>query len=303
MIIGHQKEWEFLKKSAEKRSLSHAYLFYGPQSVGKRKVAMEFAKYLNCKDHIKNNPCQKCIVCYQIEGKFYPDLSLVEKKLDEQAIGIEQIKDLKAKLSLSCALEGHKTAIIDQAHLMTHDAQNALLKQLEEPKGKTIIILIAEHPHRLLGTVLSRCQKIRFSPVPSYLIKEYFPKNEALKENHLYALGRPGIVFGALANPQTDAKRKKLEQDMIQLKQASFHERFSYAKKIIKNGGEISEIFGIWILYLRNLMQNYLEKKKNNIWNLKELRKIISLAQEMQHLIDTSNVNKQLALELFLMEI
>jgi len=145
MMLVHQKQWEFLKKSFELGKLPHALLFFGEENLGKRKFAIEFSEFILGKTLGKS---------------INPDFVLIEKTGREIQIG--QIRDLINKLSFKPYLANFKIAVIDSAHLMTQEAQNCFLKFLEEPKQKTFLILITAYPFLLLPTILSRVQKIRF---------------------------------------------------------------------------------------------------------------------------------------------
>lgn len=295
MIIGHQKQWDFLKKSIEADKASHAYLFYGPSQIGKKKIAFEFAKYLNCKN-LDNMPCQNCPTCYQIEKGNHPDLMIIKPE-EKDSISIDQIRELKRRMSFSNSDGGYKVGIIDQAHLMTKEAQSALLKQLEEPKGKTIIILITEYPQNLLSTIVSRCQQLRFWLVPSELINEI----EEEFDKSLAYFGKPGIVFNFFSHPEEEKRRKEIIEDINRLKKQDFYHRFRYADQLSKNG-MINQVFETWLIYFRQLIKDKLDGGKS-LWNLKELKKIIRIIEESKKLISTTNVNLKLTLELFFMEL
>jgi len=164
MIMGHQKQWRFLKQSVELNKLSHAYLFCGEERLGKKRIALEFVKLINGENF----------------GLGHPDLILIEPERGE--IKIAQIRELIQKLSLKPYSALFKVALIDQAHLMTKDGQNSFLKTLEEPKGRTLLILITEAPERLLPTIPSRCEIIKFSPVKEVEIKSYLRENLSDKD-------------------------------------------------------------------------------------------------------------------------
>ena len=144
---GHQKQWQFLKKSAELGRLPHALLFYGQKGLGKKALAIEFSKFL-------------------IKEISPPDFILIEPQGKE--IQIAQIRSLMQKLSFKPYLADFKIAVLDKAHLMTQESQNCFLKFLEEPTDKTYLILITEYPAMLLPTILSRVQKIRFFPAEGW---------------------------------------------------------------------------------------------------------------------------------------
>ena len=166
MLVAHQNQWNFLVKSAELGRLPHALLFSGQEHLGKKKLAIEFAKFL---------------IGQPVEKGTHPDFILVEPEGRE--IQIAQIRNLIGKLCFKPYLADFKFAVIDNAHLMTKEAQSCFLKFLEEPKGKTILILITEFPELLLPTILSRLQRVKFFPVKSAeierdLLSQGIPKDK-----------------------------------------------------------------------------------------------------------------------------
>jgi len=148
---GHQKQWKFLKKSAELGRLPHALLFYGQKGLGKKALAIELSKFLL--------------------GKISPpDFILIEPQGKE--IQIAQIRSLMQGLSFKPYLSDFKIAVLNKAHLMTPESQNCFLKFLEEPTDKTYLILITEYPAMLLSTIISRVQKLRFFPAKDFKIED-----------------------------------------------------------------------------------------------------------------------------------
>ncbi len=135
--MNHEKQWQFLTKSAELGNLPHALLFYGQEKLGKKGLAIKLGEQL-------------------VGLNNHADFILTE------APSISEIRELIQKLSFKPYLAEYKVAIVDKVHLMTKEAQNCFLKFLEEPTEKTILILITEYPATLLSTILSRVQKIRF---------------------------------------------------------------------------------------------------------------------------------------------
>ena len=141
MLVGHKKQWEFLKRGFEQGQLSHAYLFTGQEGIGKKLFAKEFAEFIGCK---------------------FPDLKIVIKKEDKSEIDIAQIREIQNFLSYKSYNGGVKTVLVDDAEKMNQEAQSCFLKTLEEPKGQTLIILISSKPDMFLPTIASRCQTIKF---------------------------------------------------------------------------------------------------------------------------------------------
>lgn len=161
-IKGHDSVKFFLKKTLSSNELSHSYLFFGPDSVGKRLTAVTFAKALNCLG-AKDDACGVCASCVKIDNKNHPDVSFIEVAEKKDTISIEQIRDLQERTGLRPYEARKKVFIIQDAHLMTEPAANCLLKTLEEPPRDSIIILVTSRPEELLLTVRSRCKQIRFA--------------------------------------------------------------------------------------------------------------------------------------------
>ncbi|MCD6270987.1 AAA family ATPase [bacterium] len=304
MIIGHQKQWNFLIKSVKENRVSHAYLFFGPSHIGKKKVAIEFAKYLNCLNRDNNQPCNQCEICYQIEKKIWPNLIFLEPEASKSVIPIEKIRELKEKLALSTQKNLWKVAIIDEAHKLSFDAQSALLKQLEEPKGNVVIILVSEYPYKILPTIVSRCQKIQFEPVQEGLVSGMILQLENLKDINIEFLNKKvGLILNAAADQNILEETRKRIQEINQLKNQSMYVKFKYAKEIAKNEN-IEKILEIWLAYFRDLMyKELIGQNKDHIWTKDQLQRILTNLQEIYYLITNSNVNPELALELLFLEL
>lgn len=303
-IIGHNRIWQFLKKSIEAGKTSHAYLFSGPDKVGKKTVALEFIKLLNCQEgSFQKRPCQSCRFCSEIERGSFPDLALIEPEKKE--IQISQIRNLSWKLSLQPHSAPYKSAIINEAHLMNKEAQNALLKTLEEPKGQAVLILITAFPELLLPTIISRTERIRFSPVAKEEIENYFKQRKVSKEEAekllSISLGRPGEVIDFLDNPSKLEERERRIKELGKLINSPLSFRFQYAKKESEDIKVLMETLNIWLRYFREGLvskpDQVLEK-----YSSQKLRKIINLIQDISFLISKTEVNRKLALETLLLE-
>lgn len=303
MIIGHQKQWQFLKKSAELNKFPHALLFSGQEQIGKRTLAIELVKFLNCQASKK--PCGLCRTCQDIKKGVHPDFILISAAGKD--IQISQIRELIQKLAFYSYSALFKVAIIDQAHLMTKEAQNCFLKTLEEPKGRTFLILITEYPEMLFSTILSRVQKIRFFPVKKREIENYFIKQGISQKKAEYfsslSLGRPGLAIDFSLNEQKLKDREKFISDIAKISGSDFSFRFQYAKDLSQEISDIKEILDIWLRYFRGLFISHLKGDSKSKYPLSKLKKIISLIQSLNYLISSTNINPKLAFELLLMEI
>ncbi len=168
-IVGHEDIIQGLKSAIDNNQVSHSYLFQGEESVGKKKLAMFFAKTLLC-DKKGNTPCNNCSSCHKFDSFNHPDFLLIES--EKNIIKKEKIDDF-LKTIQTYPLEGdRKVVIIDNSHFMRLETQNALLKTLEEPPNYMNIILITDNVQKLIGTIQSRCQIINFYPVDINFIEE-----------------------------------------------------------------------------------------------------------------------------------
>jgi DNA polymerase III subunit delta' len=161
-IRGHGRQVRILQTMLRSGQLPHAFLFTGIQGIGKRLLATGFVKALNCLA-LADDFCGQCLQCRKIDKQMHPDVVVVEP--DKNVLKIEQVRELQQEIIFK-PLEGKKKAvIIDQAEKMNAHAANCLLKTLEEPPEDTVIILIAQAVSDMLPTVLSRCQRVHFSPL------------------------------------------------------------------------------------------------------------------------------------------
>jgi DNA polymerase III subunit delta' len=165
-IRGQENAKNFIETVLSLDKAGHAYIFLGPEGVGKHKTAIEFAKLLNCTVRENNTNCM-CLSCAKIDKGIHPDVFFIKKTSGSQNIPIEDIRVLSARFALKSFESRFKIAVIDAGYL-TQEASNALLKILEEPGPDIIFILIAATTKSVSDTIISRCQKVRFSPLSSH---------------------------------------------------------------------------------------------------------------------------------------
>lgn len=161
-IRGHSRQVRILKSMLASGQVPHAFLFSGIEGIGKRTVATGFVKALNCLT-LSDDFCGQCLQCRKIDKQVHPDVMIVEP--EKNVLKIEQMRELQQEIIYK-PLEGKKKAvIIDAAEKMNAQAANCLLKTLEEPPEDTVLVLIAHSVSDMLPTVLSRCQRLHFSPL------------------------------------------------------------------------------------------------------------------------------------------
>lgn len=184
-IVGNETIFKYLRLLAFEDKLSPSYLFVGPRGVGKYLAARWFAAAVLCEHKSEQGPCGSCTNCRRVESGNHPDVSILTNADNKMTIGIDEVREAIASVQ-TCSYEGgYRFWIIDEAQRLTEEAQNALLKTLEEPPDSLIIILVAQPEGHLLPTVVSRCRRFEFKALPYNLVQENllsrgFEKNKAL---------------------------------------------------------------------------------------------------------------------------
>ncbi|MBF0591056.1 MAG: DNA polymerase III subunit gamma/tau [Nitrospirae bacterium] len=168
-LVGQDTIVRVLKNALLENRLAHAYLFSGPRGVGKTSAARILAKSLNCVNGPTTTPCGTCASCQAVRDGSFMDVIEIDGASNNS---VDDIRDLREKVKYAPSGSRYKLYIIDEAHMLSTQAFNALLKTLEEPPPHVIFVLATTAPNKIISTVLSRCQHLPFKRVPSCLIKE-----------------------------------------------------------------------------------------------------------------------------------
>ncbi len=177
-IIGNDSIKEQLVKSLNNNQISHSYLFIGIEGIGKKLIATEFAKAILCLNDKKY--CNNCKSCIEFDSDNNPDFLYIEP--DGNSIKIDQIREMQKKLQEKPIISKNKVYIINNADKMTTEAQNSLLKTLEEPPEFVTIILIGSNENMFLTTIKSRCMILHFNKIDDNQMKKYLKENQGLNE-------------------------------------------------------------------------------------------------------------------------
>lgn len=288
-IIGHQKILKLLTKSAEKNSVSHAYIFSGPESAGKFTIALDFAEKLL--GRVRTIDSDLIVVEPEVEEK-----KGITKKKD---IKIEKIRELQHELGLSIGKGKYKIAIINDADRLNRAAQNALLKNLEEPHAGTVIILVVQNEKKILSTISSRCQKVRFNPVSETELEKNIPPGEKNgKEILFWSLGRPGLMLELLKSEDELSTRKESLQELEKLLSGNLTEKFSLAEKLSKDTSLAVKKLNLWLIVIRESLLG--KKELINIPREKSLELAQKIDLSLELLKDTNSSARLVLENLFL---
>lgn len=254
-IIGNESIKKMLAKSIVNKSTSHSYLFIGIQGIGKKMIAEEMAKKILCLEPEKNDTCKACI---EFESNNHPDFMCIEP--EGNSIKIDQIRLLQKKVQEKPILSDKKVYIIDDADTMTKEAQNCLLKTLEEPPEFATIILIGTQENLFLPTIKSRCMIFKFEPIEANELKQYMEANYQLTNfspNRLAAF--QGSIGKAIQLKDKQEDYQTIETLVENIEQKDLIEITQLAEPIYKAKEEIFEILEyINIVLLNHAKENYL---------------------------------------------
>ena len=247
---GHPAAQRLVERAIESGRPPHALLLVGPDGVGKTTLALDLAAGLLClAPDPADRPCRACAACRKVEHGNHPDLHRFGPEGAGQQIRIGQVQQLSADLAL-LPLEGRfRVAIIEKAHRLNEDAQNALLKTLEEPPAAVVLILAADDGTRLLPTVISRCTRVRLGPVPAEELSKVLAERgvaDAARGAALARLtgGRPGAALALAANSDAVIAQGRLARTLLDLLGAERRRRLAAAPELIDDGATLAAAAG-----------------------------------------------------------
>ncbi len=314
-ITGHQQQKSILLRALSNQRIAHAYLFEGPDGIGKKMVALAFARALFCQN---GSGCGECPACIKVDNHNHPDIHLLEA--NDAALKIAQIRTLQQDLSLRPLEGNYKVCLIDGAESFTNGAANALLKTLEEPRSGTLIILLTSQPERLLPTIRSRCQRLPFSALPKQQLATILA--EKLEISTTQALILAALSEGSFQKalgPNREyflEKRGKLIQSLSALSSDSIIPTFSFANELYLDKESLPVILEIFQSFYRDLLLLKHESPVEELANqdllelLQQQNRQTTTASLLVKLkaLDTArfhlqrNVNPRLTMEVMLMQ-
>jgi DNA polymerase-3 subunit delta' len=317
-IIGHETICDVLSRGLENGRLAHAYLFVGPEGVGRTTVARALLRaFLKLQDGETL--------------EVHPDATLVRRQENESTgklrtvVRVEQIRELRERFGMSSMRGERKAAFIEEADRMNTSGANALLKTLEEPEGKACMILRAPHKESVLPTISSRCQLIRFHPVERETIaKALIARDCAEDDARRYAalsMGRPGLALRMLEEGGLADTSKQAIDTLLEAVKGGVPEKLQAAKSLKPKKSQgtrqaLEPVFDVWERVLRDLMLMRVGcgdlavygsvssdlKKISNSYSASHWQDALRSVGEVRRAL-ARNVNAQLALEKVLLTI
>ena len=314
-VYGQQIVVQTLKNVIKNNKLTHAYLFVGPRGTGKTSIAKIFAKTINCLHPEDGLSCEKCDIC--ISNNSNENVDIIEMDAASNN-GVDEIREIRNHITLLPTVSKYKIYIIDEVHMLTTGAFNALLKTLEEPPEHIIFILATTEPHKIPLTIMSRCQSFEFKPIPVATIKErlkYICSQENIniddKSLNLIAEESNGGLRDAVSmldqlNAYADGNIKyedvlllngrinddKIEKFMTEMVNDDLNSVFTKIESWQEEGKNFIYICEDFIRFLRNELIKFKLENNSNIVNLIGENKTIEVIMILNKISNDMKISK-----------
>lgn len=309
-IIGHHRQREYLNKVLARGRLAHAYLFAGPAQVGKLRLAKTLAASLFCAEKGKRfeDACGKCPACMQVEECRHPNVffldtahTLVSKKETRREIPIDDIRELKRQFALSGSFGGEtakwRVVIINEAEKLNDASASSFLKLLEEPSPSSLFLLVTAHEDLLLETIRSRAQVMHFGLLGEDDLLAFAKACDIntlrLESAVRLAAGRPEILARIARDEGVFESLEKKAKFMDRMLRAPIPDILRAAEKIAEDPEKVKE--AIWFLFAA--LRGALYKNGTS-----EVAAVLKKTDRIQYLLETTNVNPRLALDVLFLE-
>lgn len=318
-IIGHEQIKEHFQKAIESHKVSHAYILTGEAGMGRKSLANAFALTLLCEKG-KSEPCMECHACKQVLSGNHPDLIYLTHE-KPNSIGVDDIREqINDTIMVRPYSSYYKVYIVDEAEKMTPQAQNALLKTIEEPPSYAIIILLTTNQEAFLPTILSRCVQLKLKPLKDFVVKSYLVGTMEVPEADadVYAAFARGNLGKAISIASSE-DFKLLHQEVLHLlkhiKSMDISELLDYIRKLKEESLDIYECLDFMQIWYRDVLLYKVTRDINLLIFKDEYRTINDISknsgydglEKVLEAIDKAklrldaNVNMELAMELMLL--
>ena len=320
-ILGHEQIIAHLQNAIEEDKVSHAYIFNGPEASGKMMLAEAFAMALQCEGEGKR-PCLECRSCRQAAGHNQPDIIYVSHE-KPNTIGVDDIRtQINNDIDIKPYSSRYKVYIVDEAQKMNQQAQNALLKTIEEPPAYAIILLLTTNADSFLQTILSRCITLNLKAVKEDKIKEYLMKHYQIPDYQAdicaaFSQGNVGKAIQLASSEEFGELKASVLQLMKRLEDIDLYEMTGAVKQIAEYKLSVNDYFDLMMIWFRDVL--YLKATndvdglifKDEVYDIKKQAakrsyqgiETILEALEKAKIRLNANVNFDLVIELLLLTI
>ena len=320
-ILGHEQIIAHLQNAIEEDKVSHAYIFNGPEASGKMMLAEAFAMALQCEGEGKR-PCLECRSCRQAADHNQPDIIYVSHE-KPNTIGVDDIRtQINNDIDIKPYSSRYKVYIVDEAQKMNQQAQNALLKTIEEPPAYAIILLLTTNAYSFLQTILSRCITLNLKAVKEDKIKEYLMKHYQIPDYQAdicaaFSQGNVGKAIQLASSEEFGELKASVLQLMKRLEDIDLYEMTGAVKQIAEYKLSVNDYFDLMMIWFRDVL--YLKATndvdglifKDEVYDIKKQAakrsyqgiETILEALEKAKIRLNANVNFDLVIELLLLTI
>ncbi len=281
LVIGHEWALDLLQHGLAQDHLAHAYLFAGPPRIGKTSLALYLARAVNCLAET-GKPCGRCLACRKIGQGVHPDVRVIDEP--GASIKIAQIREIQSEMSLAPFEGRRRVYILCDFQQATLEAANCLLKTLEEPPPRVILILTTLQAEMLLPTILSRCQLLNLRPLPVDQVQQALEGYGGLEPQRARVLARlsGGRLGWAIEASRDDALLRSREKYLVALEQAIRQERtdrVGLAQQLGQNPQALPEVLDLWLGWWRDLLL----ARSGNVQALVNVDRQQTVSSEAQH--------------------
>ena len=318
-ILGQEAVKDHLKKAIEYHKVSHAYILTGEKGMGKKMLANAFALSLLCEKG-GSEPCMQCHSCRQVLSGNHPDLIYVTH--DKPAsIGVEDVRNqINDTIAVRPYNGGYKIYIVDEAEKMTVQAQNALLKTIEEPPSYAVILLLTANEDAFLPTILSRCVQLKLKPLKDSAVKEYLLESMGVKEQDAdvyaaFARGKLGKAIHLASSEEFKLMHSEMLYLLKSLKDMDITDILDFIKKLREEEVDIYECLDFMQLWYRDVLMFKVTKDVNLMIFKDQYTAINEISKNsgydgLENILEAidkarvrlnANVNTELVLELMLL--
>ena len=263
-LLGHETAIRFLQVHSQPENVRHAYLITGAEGVGRETMALAFVKALNCLNPpSKGCFCGQCQPCRQIEAQAYPDLAILRVAEGARELKIEQVRAMQQSLALAPYQSKYRVVLIPDFQRATLGASNALLKSLEEPPARAILILTADARESLLETIASRCEVVRLRPMPIKDLAKELQASHGLSEEESRKLaqlsgGRAGTALNYLHDEDLLEKYNSALEQLEEILSLNLRGRLKFVEKLQRAKGQARDTYSFliatWLTFWRDVL-------------------------------------------------